>query len=161
MTNRREQRTSLPAQPKAGKIQTKAGTIRAMMPEIERRLEDGVTRQGIIEWLAESGIEVTHATFKSYLQRYRARTRSQPTSAPSAIPALPAQPNTDRTNGTDPEPITDGNPDRESPMPEPDTVQDESPKLADILDAKKSEALTDQYMNRNRPIIGRKRSEKQ
>lgn len=161
MTDRLEQLASLPPQ-------TKAGKIRAFMPEIERRLADGVTRQAIIDWLAEGGIVVTPATFKSYLQRYREGNRSQPQPAlsnpsPSPTPITrtpPVQPNTDRNTGTDPEPIMDGNSDREIPTPEPDPELGQSPKLADILDATKGDALTDQYMKRRKPIIGKNRSEK-
>jgi hypothetical protein len=160
MTKKMEQRTSLPPQTKAGKAQTKAGKIRALMPEIERRMADGVTRVGIIEWLAEREIEVTRATLKSYLQRYRQGTRSQSQLAPTLPQTIPALENTDRNTGTDPEPITDGNPDGETRMPEPDSEAQPERSFEDSIDPKKRGAYADQFMNRQPKLIGRKRSEK-
>lgn len=164
MADRLEQLASLPPQSKAAKV-------RAYMPEIERRLADGVSRQAIIEWLAEGGIEMSLPTFKSYLQRYRsskARSASKPTGS-SSTPHIPASGgeispvrdlNTDRNTGPDHEPIPDGNSDGEIPAPEPETVTAPDSSLNDILDPRKRDANTDQYMQRKPVLIGRNRSEK-
>lgn len=154
MTTQLEKLAALPPR-------TKSGKIRAYMPEIERRIADGVALKAIIEWLAEGGINVTLPTFKSYLYRYRQETKGQTPPAQTMPQPQPAQPITDRNTGTDPEPIEDGNPDSETPSPEPDPEPAIPTKLADILDAKKGDALTDQYMTRRKPLIGRKRSEGQ
>lgn len=50
---------------------TKAGQLREVMPIIEQQLRAGVTRQAILNVLAEQGIVLTLETLKSYLYRYR------------------------------------------------------------------------------------------
>lgn len=147
MTDRLEQLAAIPPR-------TKAAKIRAFMPAIEKRISDGVSHQAIITWLADGGIEVTLGTFKSYLQRYRreAQTLQQPiTLIPTKASALT---NTDRNTGTDLEPMEDGNPSSELPEPDPEPVNRRT--LADILDAKKSEAHLDQFFIR-KPLFGRNR----
>lgn len=142
---------------------TKAARLRALMPEIERQVSEGKRWEDIIAHLNEAGLEIPRETFKSYLYRYRRKLRSasaQPAiTQPADIEPTAPERNTDRNTGIDPEPITDGNPDSDTPSPEPDPVEAKRPTLADILDAKKSNALTDQYMNSRKPLLGRKRSE--
>jgi hypothetical protein len=150
MTDRLEQLAAIPPR-------TKAAKIRAFMPAIEQRISDGVSHQAIVAWLAEGGIEVTLATFKSYLQRYRREAQTLPrrvTPIPAQIPALG---DTERNTVTDSKPMADDNPSSDLPETEPDTVAANSLTLADILDPKKSEARSDQYFNRLKPLFGRNR----
>ncbi|MGU7843617.1 conjugal transfer protein TraD [Burkholderia sp. AW33-5] len=50
---------------------TKAAKVREVMPVIEQRIAAGVRIADILEALQGSGIELTEATLKSYLYRYR------------------------------------------------------------------------------------------
>jgi len=147
MTDRLEQLAAIPPR-------TKAAKIRAFMPAIEKRISDGVSHQAIIKWLADGGIEVTLGTFKSYLQRYRREAQTSPQSVTLIPTQAPALENTDRNTGTNPEPIEDGNPPSELPEPEPAPANKRA--LADILNAKKSEAYLDQFFVR-KPLFGRNR----
>ncbi|MBW6533210.1 hypothetical protein KZ820_20910 [Sphingomonas sp. RRHST34] len=116
--------------------------------------------KAIIEWLAEGGIDLTLLTFKSYLYRYRQETKGKTPPAQTVPLPQPDQPNTDRNTGPDLEPITNGNSDGETPVPEPETEPAPESSLNDILDPRKRDANTDQYMQRKPVLIGRNRSEK-
>ncbi|ASN11688.1 conjugal transfer protein TraD [Xanthomonas axonopodis pv. khayae] len=50
---------------------TKAAKVREVMPVIEQRIAAGVRIADILKTLKDSGIELTEATLKSYLYRYR------------------------------------------------------------------------------------------
>ncbi|MBC8641982.1 conjugal transfer protein TraD [Caballeronia sp. EK] len=50
---------------------TKAAKVREVMPLIETRISAGVRIADILKALRESGIDLTEATLKSYLYRYR------------------------------------------------------------------------------------------
>ncbi|WP_175983216.1 conjugal transfer protein TraD [Caballeronia zhejiangensis] len=50
---------------------TKAAKVREVMPLIEQRISAGVRIADILKALRESGIDLTEATLKSYLYRYR------------------------------------------------------------------------------------------
>ncbi|QCU27874.1 conjugal transfer protein TraD [Burkholderia pseudomallei] len=50
---------------------TKAAKVREVMPVIEQRIAAGVRIADILKALQGSGIELTEATLKSYLYRYR------------------------------------------------------------------------------------------
>ncbi|MEX3614424.1 MAG: conjugal transfer protein TraD [Burkholderia gladioli] len=50
---------------------TKAAKVREVMPVIEQRIAAGVRIADILKTLQDSGIELTEATLKSYLYRYR------------------------------------------------------------------------------------------
>ena len=137
-------------------VRTKSGRLRALMPVIEDRLADGVRQQDIITALREGGIDLTPGTFKSYLHRYRAKQRSHLTSVPKlkSEPSRSEQdrPHTDLSVNTNRTPSVNGGMEAESTDLIPNQLT-----LADILDRKNSDALTDQYMNRRRPLIGRNR----
>ena len=68
--------------------QSKVARLRASMPAIEARLDAGVRAADILQVLAQAGLELTPATFKSYLQRHRRKLRASgavPTTAPAII----------------------------------------------------------------------------
>ncbi|WP_044044174.1 hypothetical protein [Caballeronia insecticola] len=50
---------------------TKAAKVREVMPLIEQRISAGVRIADILKALRESGIDLTEATMKNYLYRYR------------------------------------------------------------------------------------------
>ncbi|CAJ3333245.1 Uncharacterised protein [Burkholderia pseudomallei] len=50
---------------------TKAAKVREVMPVIEQRIAAGVRIADILKTLKDSGIDLTEATLKSYLYRYR------------------------------------------------------------------------------------------
>lgn len=50
---------------------TKAAKVREVMPLIEQRISAGVRIVDVLKALRESGIDLTEATLKSYLYRYR------------------------------------------------------------------------------------------
>lgn len=60
---------------------TKAAKVREVMPVIEQRIAAGVRIADILKTLKDSGIDLTEATLKSYLYRYRrkhqAKTKGQ------------------------------------------------------------------------------------
>lgn len=90
---------------------TKAAQVREVMPIIERQLKSGVRQQAILDVLKAQGIELTPATFKSYLARYR-KTNKTEGKAPSApretvaqqAPTIPSEP---ESVSYDKEPDTD------------------------------------------------------
>jgi hypothetical protein len=139
----------------------KAGRLRALMPEIERQLSAGARYEDIVAHLNAGGLEITFSTFKSYL--YRSRLDQRLAQAQLAEPGLspvrrvePEQ-NTDCNTATNSEPTEDSNPPSE--LPEPDTGPIDNRSLADILDAKKSDAWMDQFFDRRpRLLIGRNRT---
>jgi hypothetical protein len=144
------------------KGKTTASQLRALMPDIDRRVREGVDHETIVAGLTEAGLPININTFRSNLYRYRAKAKNSKVGSMAETPPPRSEPNTARNTVIATEPMEDGNPPAELPETEPDTVTAETPKLGDILDANKSEAFTDQFMNRRRPIIGQKnRSEKQ
>lgn len=54
---------------------SKAAKVREVMPVIEQRIAAGVRIADILKALKDSGLELTKATLKSYLYRYRKKQR--------------------------------------------------------------------------------------
>jgi len=52
---------------------TKAGRFRDVYPDVEAAIASGVSHASILEVLREGGLEMTLATFRSTLQRIRAK----------------------------------------------------------------------------------------
>ncbi|AIY44232.1 hypothetical protein LT85_p053 (plasmid) [Collimonas arenae] len=50
---------------------TKAAKLRSLMPEIERKLAEGVQFKDVLEALKIGGLEFDLATFKTYVYRFR------------------------------------------------------------------------------------------
>jgi predicted NBD/HSP70 family sugar kinase len=56
---------------------SKAGRLRALMPEIEQRIAAGVRIADIVRTLNANGLQITTATVKSYLYRFRKASRAE------------------------------------------------------------------------------------
>lgn len=74
------------------KKRSKAARFRDVLDDVEAALAAGVTHAAVIEVLKESGLEMTMATFKSNLQRLRAKRGGKPENPVAGSPAKPAQP---------------------------------------------------------------------
>lgn len=150
---------SLKDQIASGKGKSVAFQLRTLMPDIDRRVREGVEHETILEWLADGGLTINLNTFRSNLYRYRARVKG----SDDEQPIEPSQPQTEqepaRNTVSVSEPMGDGNRPSEMPETEPDPPMSERQRLDDILDAKKSEARTDQFFERRKPLIGQNRSE--
>ncbi|MBV6803188.1 conjugal transfer protein TraD [Xanthomonas axonopodis pv. cassiae] len=75
---------------------TKAAKVREVMPVIEQRIAAGVRIADILKTLKDSGIDLTEATLKSYLYRYRkkhqAKTKGQQSASRTVGMPTPPQP---------------------------------------------------------------------
>ncbi|MFW9457742.1 conjugal transfer protein TraD [Xanthomonas euvesicatoria pv. euvesicatoria] len=75
---------------------TKAAKVREVMPVIEQRIAAGVRIADILKTLRDSGIDLTEATLKSYLYRYRkkhqAKTKGQQSASRTVGMPTPPQP---------------------------------------------------------------------
>lgn len=50
---------------------TTAAKLRAIMEDIDRKVREGVSHEDIVQTLRESGLEISLATFRGNLYRYR------------------------------------------------------------------------------------------
>jgi hypothetical protein len=137
---------------------TLASQLRILMPDIDSRVREGVDHETIVEGLTKAGLPISLNTFRVYLYRYRSKARAS--KAEPFVERAPSQPeqNTDRNTVTDPKPMTDDNSSSNLPEMEPDTVPLDNLSLADILDAKKSDAYIDQFMKPRRLLFGQNRN---
>jgi hypothetical protein len=138
---------------------TLASQLRVLMPDIDSRVREGVDHETIVEGLTKAGLPISLNTFRVYLYRYRLKARASKFEPLVEIVRSEPQPNTDRNTVTDPKPMADDNPPSDLPETEPNTVAVDSLSLADLLDAKKSDAYIDQYMNRRPRLLGRNRGQ--
>jgi hypothetical protein len=134
---------------------TKAARLRALMPEIERLLSEGVLRQDIIEHLKAGGLDLTLETFKTYLFRYRRDRRSAETSPIEPTTSSQRERVADRSVVTDP--IQGDNPDGDTTKPEVDSGAQPELRFEDVFDRKKRDAYADQFMKPRPLILGRNR----
>lgn len=129
---------------------TLAAKLRTIMPEIDRRVREGVQHQEIIDALNEQGFDINLNTFRSYLYRYRKKVSqeggkevdctNQGLRNPEAEPPEPAS-------------TTDGNSsveDSGEEIPQDDDAQTSS--FDDLFDSQKRDAFSDKYMSQRRPI---------
>jgi len=86
---------------------TLAAKLRRVMPEIDRRVREGVMHEEIVKALNEHGFDLNLNTFRSYLYRYRRKLKDAAefpsAKAPGAAPISP--PATDSPVGKPAEPI--------------------------------------------------------
>ncbi|WP_250469947.1 MULTISPECIES: conjugal transfer protein TraD [unclassified Caballeronia] len=66
---------------------TKAAKVREVMPLIEQRLSAGVRIVDVLKALRANGIDLTEATLKSYLYRYRQKQQVEQETAGQKLPA--------------------------------------------------------------------------
>lgn len=119
---------------------TVAARLRRIMPEIDRRIREGVQHDEIIETLNAHGFDLNLNTFRSNLYRYRKKVRVEQSASPapelaSAATPLPTQ----------------------NSAPEPDIPVTSPPSLDDVLDARKRDEFGESYLVRRRPLLGNKR----
>jgi hypothetical protein len=120
---------------------TAAAKLRQVMPEIDRKVHDGVRHEDIVATLNAEGIDVSLETFRKNLYRYRAKIRKpEPKQIPddSAIQVnenLPHEPDEKLNELAD----SDGNSEFDS-----------------ALDPKKRDQIGEEYLARRRPLIGSK-----
>jgi len=121
-------------------VKTQAARLRAIMPEILRRLDEGVSHEQIVEALNQSGhFDLSLGTFRKYLYRYRQKLRRRTdTSSNFSGEKMHYQIDELQSNET----------------------KSASEKLEDIISARNRETLGDNYINRSRPIFGKSRSQK-
>ncbi|CAL8481717.1 conjugal transfer protein TraD [Caballeronia sp. S22] len=78
---------------------TKAAKVREVMPVIEQRIAAGVRIADILKALREGGIDLTEATLKSYLYRYR-RTHGKAEAGRRQAPLHGRQPDAPQCDAT-------------------------------------------------------------
>ncbi|CAM2164585.1 conserved hypothetical protein [Burkholderia latens] len=113
------------------------------MPEIDRKVRDGVRHEEIVETLQKAGIAVNLESFRKNLYRYRASLRK---AGKVSAPDEPAR-------------VADGNPpvvSDEAEIPTAPTAD----QFETALDIRKRDEIGDKYLGKSRPIFGNKRSER-
>lgn len=118
------------------------GQLEPLMPEIDKRIKEGVPRAEIHELIRAQGIEISQGTFYNYLHRYRKRNQKSATPRKAENKTEIAKERNGNSAIAVPEVI-----------PEPDTIETESassePSLDDLLKNEKArEEYTDQFMTR-------------
>ncbi|MDD2859566.1 MAG: hypothetical protein PHT60_15490 [Acidiphilium sp.] len=123
---------------------TVAAKLRAVMPDIDRKVRDGVRHEEIIEALEAAGLSVNLNTFRSYLYRYRRKHGADARTAPP-----------ERSFHR-----PDGNPagetigEAETPAPASDD------QFEALLKAENRDALGEKYLARRPNLLGKNRSGK-
>lgn len=129
-----------------------AGRLAPLWPEIEAKMAVGVKTPEIVEALNKSGIDVSLVTFRTYLQRHRKAVRKKGGVA-QVQPVTQAAVLTGQLKTTTTE---NGNsPSEQQTTPEAE-IESSGTALDDVMDAEKRTALTDNYVNLQRPIFGSK-----
>ncbi|MDR5784571.1 conjugal transfer protein TraD [Caballeronia sp. LZ065] len=80
---------------------TKAAKVREVMPLIEQRISAGVRIVDVLRALRANGIDLTEATLKSYLYRYRQKQQVEQDSAGQKLPANVQQPHVQQSSATE------------------------------------------------------------
>lgn len=71
---------------------TTAGKVRAIMPEIERQIDSGVTWAEIVQALNDAGLKLTYNNFQSILYRYRKKHGRKATRPATPVPESSSAP---------------------------------------------------------------------
>lgn len=123
---------------------TAAAKLRQVMPEIDRKVQDGVRHEEILAALHAAGIDVNLETFRKNLYRYRAKLRASGGTSARSNPATTTNGNSSVGNvGVDETPAAI-----------------EESQFEDALDPKKRDAIGDKYLGKSRPLFGKTRSDK-
>ncbi|MFV0624676.1 hypothetical protein ACBY01_11810 [Sphingomonas sp. ac-8] len=128
------------------------------MPVIEERLAAGVAQRDIVAVLQEGGIAVRLATFKSYLHRDRARQRKEPSGPRQVDPDPPRseQGHFGKVCGPNPAPTSAVATDAETADRTNEPIGARM-TLAEWIDPRNRDILTDKYMTQKPSLIGRRR----
>lgn len=114
------------------------GQLEPLMPEIDRKIREGVPRAQIHQLITDQGITITEGTLYNYLHRYRKRNSATPSAGKSA-------------NKPKPPAVQNGNSEVEPVAPVTESAQASSsdPSINDLLSNEQSrEEFTNQYMTR-------------
>lgn len=122
---------------------TLAVQLRAIMPEVDRRVREGIRYDEIIAALKANGFAVNRNTFRSYLYRYRKKAGhavDRPQASPRFVETAPV--------------------DRLAPVAEAprESLVDDRPVLDAVLDRTRRDELGEKYLGRARPIFKPKRN---
>lgn len=123
---------------------TVAASLRRIMPEIDRRVRDGVRHEDIVAALNANGFALNLNTFRSNLYRYRKQHRTQ-TGQPASEPAPKATPDSVQASA-------------DADTPGTGTHWNARPALEAVLDARKRGETGDAYLGRSRPLFRKDRS---
>jgi hypothetical protein len=117
--------------------------LRNLMPEIDRQIRAGVRHEDIVETLNANGFSLNMNTFRTNLYQYRKNLSSlniESESEPNKqIVQAHSKPSSEVC-------IDDGVP----------NTNQSSPSFDDILDARKRDAFSEQYLNRKKPIFNKR-----
>jgi len=109
---------------------TVAARLRRMMPDIDRRVREGIQHEEIISTLNANGFNLNLNTFRSYLYRYRKTLQAlEGAASPSGAVSAP------------------------DAMPLATAPAAKAPALEDVLDPIRREAIGAQYLGRTRPLF--------
>lgn len=105
---------------------TKVGIIKQVMPDILKRLEDGIKLGEIIEILKSNGIEIGAPTLRNYIYRYRKTMAKKEVSNFDKAPVVSAK---------------------------SETTVPEKKKFKDVLKAHRAGNVGDKYINEYKTIL--------
>jgi hypothetical protein len=118
---------------KALGVSSKAARLKSLMPEIDRKVSEGVRHEDIVHALADEGLTVSLPTFRKNLYRYR--------KVPRAL-----EPEPEKVEGI----VAVLN----NPQITPPLISDGDFEAA--LDPRSRDKLADQYLTRRKPIMRNK-----
>lgn len=115
-----------------------AAKINKLMPDIDQRIQEGISHKEILDTLEANGITINLHTFRSILARYRKSCRNKSETSSSLSKAnsnLPSERNGDVSA---------------YPLTTTSTVSE------DMLDARKRDALGEKYLHRKKPVLNKR-----
>lgn len=117
---------------------TLAARLRAVMPEVDQRVRDGVRYDEIIAVLNANGFVLNRNTFRSYLYRYRKKAVGDVGRPPAQAPLA----------------VTVAAPLSNPPVREPGNAPSrECSDLESVLDRARRNEIGEEYLARQRPIL--------
>ncbi len=118
---------------------TVAAKLRRIMPDIDRRVREGIQHEEIIDTLNANGFALNLNTFRSYLYRYRRAVQDDGQAVPAAHTVLDVS--------------------LPAPAADPASRADISPSLDDLFDPIRRDALGEKYLGRTRPLFQKGKSQ--
>jgi hypothetical protein len=114
-------------------VTSKAARLKVLMPEIDRKVSQGVKHEDIVQALAEDGLTVSLATFRTNLYRYR-RQSGQDAPEQAKVKNVMEPQNEFLLHQNSPPLISDGD-------------------FEAAMDHRNRDELANQYLNRRKPIM--------
>lgn len=115
--------------------------LRAAMPEIDRRVREGVEHDEIVALLNASGFDMSLGAFRKRLYRWRRKE------------SLAAGDHHDAGRGAQPLHVEPADFPKPSPRPRSQPPIEDRSELADVLDRARRNEIGDEYLARQRPIL--------